>query len=374
MAIYLRTGLHLSLAATGLNLSVFGAGQAISQVAGGWLADRFGRLSTMTCSLLATSLILIAMAAVHGPPALTPLLFLMGLALDAYRPASSALVSDLVPLADRARAYNLLFWAVNLAVSAAIFIGASMQHLGMRWLFWCNAACSAGAAGIVQLGRAGLRGGTGRARQDRGTAADIRASLRDRTLLCFCLIALVFGVVYDQSYITLPIAMLSNGLSSDSYATAVAMNAIVIVFAQPLAGARLVRRDHSQVFALGMVLLGAGFGLCAIAGTTLGYALAVVVWAAGEIAVASVGQSIVVSLAPERLRGWYSGLYGTAWGGAAAVIAPPLGTWLLGSGQDVLWGSCALAGALAGLGQWRLGAAIRQRHAAQEPALEPAAV
>ncbi len=372
MAIYLHTQLHLSLAATGLSLAVFGAGQAVSQIAGGWLADRFGRLPTMAGSLLGTSLVLVAVAAVRSPSALMPLLFTLGLALDAYRPASSALVSDIVPARDRARAYGLLFWAVNLGLSAAMLIGAGLQHLGMRWLFWCNALCTAAAAAVVLSARTNPPGAARRPRAE-SAVIGVRASLRDRTLLGFCLIALVYGLVYDQSFVTMPIAMDANGLGSGAYATAIAVNGVVIVLAQPLAGARLARLDHSRVFAVGTALLGAGFGLCALVSTTLGYVAAVVVWTAGEIAVVSVGQSIVIALAPERLRGWYSGLYGTAWGGAAAVLAPPLGAWLLGFGQGALWGTCALAGALACLGQWRLGASVRQRTAAdRHPDREPA--
>jgi len=170
----------------------------------------------------------------------------------------------------------------------------------------------------------------------------------------------------------MPIAMVADGLSSGSYAVALAMNGIVIVLVQPFAGVRLARHDHSRMFAVGIALLGLGFGLCAFVTTTLGYALTVVVWTIGEIAVVSVGQAIVVALAPEGLRGWYSGLYGTAWGGAAAVVGPPLGTWLLGFGQGVLWGSCAAVSVLAGLGQWLLGTRIRHHVTAVEPKPEPA--
>jgi MFS family permease len=364
LAVYLHAVLGMGLGATGVQMAVFGAGQACSQIIGGWMTDRVGRQPTMVASLLASAAFMLVVGAAEGPPVLTVGIFLLGLAMDAYRPAATAAVADAIAPADRVRAYGLLFWAINLGFSGAMVLGGALQRLGAQWLFWTNSVCTAAFAGLLVLGR------VGRSRppaptatpQDR-PAGGFPVLLRDRVMVVFCLMALVYGVVYVQAFSTLPIVMVDDGLGAAAYGVAVAMNGIVVVLVQPLLGPVFSRRDHNAVFCVGLLLLGMGFGLLGLAHHLGIYVVAVVIWAVGEIAVVSVGQAIVIDLAPPELRGRYIGVYGAAWGGAAGVLGPAAGTWLLGFGAGVLWASCAVACAAAAVAQWTMGGQVRRRAA-----------
>jgi len=139
-----------------------------------------------------------------------------------------------------------------------------------------------------------------------------------------------------------------------------AVNGIVIVTVQPLAGRWLAGRDPSLVVVAGNVLTGAGFAATALASTVLGYAGAVCVWTLGEIAMAAAGAAIVAGLAPARLRGRYLGLYGAA-SALGALLAPLAGTQLLRLGAPALWLTCGALAAAAALGQATLAPAIRSR-------------
>jgi hypothetical protein len=79
-----------------------------------------------------------------------------------------------------------------------------------------------------------------------------------------------------------------------------AVNGIVIVTVQPLAGRWLAGRDPSLIVV----------AATALAATVVGYAGAVCIWTLGEIAMAAAGAAIVAGLAPAHLRGRYLGLYG----------------------------------------------------------------
>src|SRR2546430_8701173 len=210
LAVYLHTVLGLGLGATGVQIAVFGAGQAFSQVIGGWLADRLGHLSTMTVSLLGSAGCMLLVGAVHRPPLLTVGVFLLGLAIDAYRPAATALVADVVGPQDRVRAYGLLFWAVNLGFSGAMVLGGALESLGARWLFWTNSLCTAAFAAVLLVGHVD--------RAQRSTRnsrpAGFRTLLKDRVMVVYCLVTLVYGIVYVQAYSTLPIVMVNGGLGT----------------------------------------------------------------------------------------------------------------------------------------------------------------
>jgi len=137
-----------------------------------------------------------------------------------------------------------------------------------------------------------------------------------------------------------------------------ALNGVVICLAQPVLAPHLIRRDPGRVWAAGVALVGVGFALTAIASTTGGYLLSVAVWTFGEIFPATVSGAIVARLAPEELRGRYSGLYSLAV--ASGWLTSSLGgTQLPSVSPLVLWESCAGLSAASAYGVLRLAPRLR---------------
>src|SRR5687767_14010811 len=89
------------------------------------------------------------------------------------------------------------------------------------------------------------------------------------------------------------------------------------------------------------------------------YALGVLVWTVGEIAVLPVASTVVADVAPRHMRGRYQGASGLAFG-LATCLAPLLGTVVFERfGSAALWSAClALGGAVAG-GHLLLGPRLR---------------
>ena len=297
--------------------------------------------------------------------------------IDLYRPASAALIADLVPPADRPRAYGLLFWAVNLGFSIAMVLGGTLARSGFVWLFWADAATCA-VAGVMAwlwlprdrprrtqpgVPQPGAEAGTvSRSRHRPGRPAGF---LRDPVMLAYLALTLCYCFVYLQAYTTLPLAMRLQGLSPQEYGLAMAVNGIVIVALQPWVSGWLGRHDHCAVLAVGFVVVGLGFGLTALAGSVLAYAATVVVWTLGEIITAGLGAAIVADLAPPSMRGRYSGAYGAMWS-AACLLGPLGGTRLLALSPAVLWCTCGLLATASAAGLLVLAPAIRRRsHAAR---------
>ncbi|HEX4222992.1 MAG TPA: hypothetical protein VHZ97_11550 [Pseudonocardiaceae bacterium] len=129
---------------------------------------------------------------------------------------------------------------------------------------------------------------------------------------------------------------------------------------QPLLIGWLGRFDHTKVAAIGMALVGTGFGLTVFASSLPSYVGVVLVWTIGEILFAGFRPTITANLAPAHLRGRYSGVYGFAWS-MSSLVAPLLGTTLLNRSAATLWLACALIGLVAAAGQLLLGPAIRRR-------------
>jgi MFS family permease len=322
---------------------------------GGMLADLIGRRATLTGGMLATAAAMLTLGYVTTTPVVIAVVFVLGVTIDMYRPASQALVADLVAPADRPRAYGLLFWAINLGFAVAMVLGGTLSRAGFTWLFWVDAATCAVYA--VLIWRAVPETRVRRADREPGGFADV---LRDRVAVGSVLIVFGYAFVYLQSYSTLPLAMRHAGLSPQAYGLAMAVNGIGIVIIQPVIVSWLQRHDASRVLATGMGVVGLGFGLTALADSTLAFAATVLVWTAGEVLFAAVSMAIVADLAPPHLRGRYGGLYGTAFS-VAALLGPLGGSWLLGYGTWLPWLTCAVLCAASGMGALALAPAVRRR-------------
>ncbi|MFB9834431.1 MDR family MFS transporter [Actinoallomurus acaciae] len=355
MAFYLTGVRGFSLTATGAVLALFGLGSVFSQALGGVLADRVGRRATLTGGMVATAAAMVALGYVTATPVVVAVVFVLGVAIDIYRPASQALVADLVPPADRPRAYGLLFWAINLGFAVAMVFGGTLSRAGFSWLFWIDAVTCAVFAVLVW--RAVPETRTRRADREPGGFGDV---LRDRVAVASVLIVFGYAFVYLQAYSTLPLAMRHAGLPPQAYGLAMAVNGVGIVIVQPLTVAWLNRRDASRVLAAGMGTVGLGFGLTALAGSTPVFAATVLVWTLGEVLFAAVSSAIIADLAPPHLRGRYGGLYGTAFS-VAALLGPLGGSWLLGHGTWLPWVTCAALCAVSGAGALALAPAVRGR-------------
>ena len=362
LALYLSSARHLSLTLVGAVLASYGAGSVFSQLIGGAMADSIGRRATLTAGMLANAAALLGLGYARGLGSLVAAAIAVGLTVDLYRPASSALVADLVPAAERTRAFGLLFWAVNIGFSVAMVLGGTLARAGFTPLFWADAVtCAMFGLLVWRAVPETLPAVTASDQPDGGFVT----VLRDRLLVSFFLLMLIETSVYMQAYTTLPLAMSASGLHAQAYGLAMAVNGIVIVALQPVAGAWLGRRDHATVIACGIGFLGLGYGLTALASTTWQYAGCVAVWTIGEILANATAVAVVTAMAPPRLRGRYNGVFGLAFS-IGFLIAPIAGTRLLAHGRPALWLSCAAACAVAVVWQLALGPAIRRRERATE--------
>ncbi|MFE3448178.1 MDR family MFS transporter [Nonomuraea sp. NPDC059194] len=358
--VYLTQARGLSLAAAGMVMAVFGAGQLVSQLIAGSLTDRIGRRATLSGSMLATAVAMLALGYSTTLPAILVAMFVLGLVIDAYRPASSALVADLIAPAERPRAYGLLFWAINLGYAVGMTAGGWLAQSGFLWLFWFDAVSCVVFAVLVWRAvpetrpepEAGAPGG------------GLRVVLRDWLMVAFTVVVLGNALVYSQTFTTLPVAMKLAGLSTAEFGVAMAANGVLIVVLQPLVSGWLGRRDPVRSFALGVGVMGVGFALTAFVTSTAALVATVVVWTLGEIVTAGIAAAIVASLAPAHLRGAYAGLFGFAW--ALAGMVAPLMTPLLKISPSALWFTVGVIGLITAAGGVALAPAIRRRAASNE--------
>src|SRR5262245_19419859 len=108
LTLVLHREFHLSEGSSGVLVGAYGAGSIVSMLVGGVLSDRLGRRRTLMMSLFGSGLLAIAMGCAPTVSSFVPLLVAFAFVADLYRPASSAIIADLVPSQDRAIGYAAL--------------------------------------------------------------------------------------------------------------------------------------------------------------------------------------------------------------------------------------------------------------------------
>ena len=359
LALYLVGPRGLSATTAGVVVACFGAGAFASQPLGGYLADRIGRRATLVAGMVGSAASFVLLAAVRDLWLIGFAALLSGVAVDIYRPAVSALVTDLVRPEHRARAFALLYWVINLGVAVAGITGGYLAARSFWLLFLADAfTCLAFAVLIAR------QVPETRPERDPTAATGYGPVLRDRLLLGITATMLLGATVYLQSFITLPIAVQADGLGPEAYGFIYAVNPIVVIVSQVFVLRIIDRITGVWLLSASLVVLGIGFGLTAFASTIPFYALTVVIWTIGEVGFNAVGPALVADIAPADMRGRYNGVIGTSWG-AAALLAPLIGTRLLDLyGEGVLWGSCLVASVVAAVMIIAMAPAIARRRAA----------
>ena len=152
-----------------------------------------------------------------------------------------------------------------------------------RALFVADAATTALYGLIVLAAPSGSKRGRRPDARPDGAPGAARAVLGDPVLLAVCGLAFAFSIVFFQSFVALPIHVRAHGLSPVRFGVLIAINGLLIVFLQPLAGELTRYRSRRLTLAAASLLLGAGLGMNAWVGSFGGYAVSVTIWTLGEI-------------------------------------------------------------------------------------------
>lgn len=203
LTLVLRREFHLTEGQTGLLLGAYGAGSIVSMLMGGFLTDRLGRRRTLLSSLGGSGTLAVAMAFAPSVRVFVPLLVAFAFINDLYRPASSAIIADLVPSADRAVGFAALRLAVNLGFGCGVAIGGLLADLDWRLLFWGDGATTL-AFGAMAYALVS---------ESRSVAADsappeaLGSPWRDTVFVKLITASFIFSMAFFMDFIVLPLTV-----------------------------------------------------------------------------------------------------------------------------------------------------------------------
>ena len=347
LTLVLLRDFHLAEGAVAELLASYGIGSIVSILVGGALTDRLGRRQTLMLSLFGSGVLAVAMGFATSVQVFVPLLLCFGFVADLYRPAASAIVSDLLASSERATGFAALRLAVNLGFAIGMVLGGFIADWNWRFLFFGDGLTTLLYGLVVLLFIPETKPGPEASSDPRAGA---ESPWRDPVFLKVALVGFLFSMIFFSDMTVLPLTItVSAGYPASVFGALVGLNGLLIAFFEMSAVGALRRFRRLRVAALGTLFLGAGFGITGLWLHWSWFLVAILLGTLGEILASPQQMAFVADWAPPRARGQYLGLYQATWSLALAVnpvVLLPLHALL---GEAAFWGLLGLVAAPAAL-------------------------
>ena len=339
LTLVLNREFHLTEAQTGLLVGAYGAGTIVAMLAGGHLTDRLGRRRTLMLSLVGSGVLAVAMGLAPSIRVFAPLLIAFAFLADLYRPASSAIVADLLPSADRAVGYAAMRMAINLGFGFGIAVGGLLADVSWRLLFWGDGATTLLFGLIVYLQVPETQQETPAAK-----ATPAGHPLRDRVFVLLLLSTFIYCVAFVADFIVLSLTVTkSAGYPAYVYGLVVSVNGFFIAAFELTVVDWLRRFRRLRVSALGVLMTALGLGIMGLYMHWACFVAAILLVTIGEILTLPQQTAFLTDWAPPEMRGRYIGLSSAAWGLGAAVAPVVLLPMHARLSEPVFWALLGVA-------------------------------
>jgi MFS family permease len=341
MLIYVGGQLHMPLAQVASLVTIQGVAAILSSFLAGTIVDRIGRRAAMTASLFGSGACYLLLIGAGSYAEFAAVMAMLGLSNPLYQVGADAMVADMIPPDDRARAYSVSRIASNAGFGLGPAVGGLLAATSYALAFLGAAAgFLTYAALLLFFGRETL----GRART--GVAAAV-ANLpsrgygyvfRDRRYLVFVVLTAIGLTAPSMFWIRLAVYTKTNfGLPEYQVGWLFMTNAAMCVFVQYFVTRATIRLPSLAVASGGILVYALGVGSVAVMSTFPGFWISMVVVSLGELLLVPTAATYIARRAPADLRGRYVGTYWLAWGCARAV-APIIGGALNdGLGPAAIW-------------------------------------
>ena len=324
-------------AQAGWAVSAYSAGAFGAAWLGGWLADRIGRNVTMALSSLGSAACMMALSQTGDWRALAGLAFLTGLVAEAGNPASSALVQDIVPEPLRVTAFAVWRFAINLGWSLGPLVAGILAERSFFWLFAVDAATSVffGIIAWIFLPR-------GRKTEAHlaGWGPAWQSIRRNKPFLALFAACVCCSWSFRQTATTFMLHLRESGHSMSWSGIILALNGVMICALEMPLTAVTRRLSSRTMIALGNILMGASYLALMGPSPLWAFMLCMVVFTLGEMFTFSRQPAYAAGLAPDDMRGRYSGFTSFAWaiggivssaGGLQLYALSPAAVWITGT-------------------------------------------
>ncbi len=346
LVIYLTSSRGFSPSDAGLVLSIYGLSALCTSPFAGRLSDAIGPVRVMKTSLFLSGIVLILFPLASTLPAIIGGTILWSVTGEAFRPASLAVITSVVPSERRRSAFSVNRLAINLGMSIGPAFGGFLLMYSYHLIFWVDGATSILAAllVVVAMGNRPIISVHARQEEDTASPTPSKTLWKDRRLVYFLMTILPVFITFFQHSSTVPLVFFEVlHQPASAFGFLFTFNTVLIVLVEIPLNLAMAHWSHRIVLAIGALLVGVGFGAMTFATGFWSVAGTVVIWTFGEMIFLPGASAYVGDLAPSHRLGVYMGAYQMV-ANASFAIGPWLGTSIYERyGPATLWTALLLA-------------------------------
>jgi MFS family permease len=346
-AVFFVNQVGLSPAAVGFGIGSESISGVVGRVVGGSLADspRWGRRKILLISAAISAMADLVLAVSHDFPTFLAGNLLMGLGMGLYWPSAEAIVADLTNPSNRNEAYALNRLSDSVGMGLGVVIGGWIIAAtgAYRALFILDGISFTVFFGVVYVL---ITETLDRNQTETQVLQGWATAWRDRPLLTFIAANILFTTYLALINSTLPLYLTrfvsetpAQTFSPPVLSTLFAWYIGLCVLCQLPTVRLLSHFKNTRVLMISAGLWVISFGLIWSMGNA---SSAHFLWAGGALAVMALAtvsytpaaSSLVISLAPDSLRGVYLSINSLCWAGGY-FIGPTIGGWAMGESRSV---------------------------------------
>ena len=346
-ALYLE-GKVDSMLKVGFIMSISPIASLFGSMAGGRLADIYGRKRMMVFSTLGSSIILFSFSLAEGYTAFLILSVLLGISNSFFNPAASAMVADVTAPEERTEAYGLLRVGSNFGTVIGPLLGSSIVYFSKDSLFYIAST----VLGLYSIAQLLLLKETLPARkhikeEKENTKIPIKKVfsiiLSDKLLLFYVATGVIISMGFSQIEGMLPLYFKQSFKAHfgewNPYPYLMSLNGLLVVLFQFPISSYLSNRSIGKTMFYGTILFGLGIlsiGFAPPILLSIGFgkwlilfflAIIFVYYTFGEMVMSPVQMTFVANIAPEELRATYMAVGSMKWT-IGGFLGPLLGGFL----------------------------------------------
>lgn len=358
----------MSVQAAGLSLVAYSAGTILGTMLGSETTERFGPRFTIVAAMAGSGPLIAVIPLLSRSSLLVPLLIVVGLGGllgQAYRPAASVLLSDLMPKQQQKMAFSMFRIALNTGAAVAPLVAAGLILVDWDALFWVDGATALAYAGLAfallprqavlaaqekaaaEAAEDTAQGGADAPAPLTGRAA-YAAILRDRKYLLFLGAVMLGTLAYMQSVVALPLQIRADDYPTALYSAVLTVSSVVLITCELKVTVYILRIPTHTAVLVGHLVNALGFVGYALSAHSPAYLVVGAVFEVAGVMIAGPSMYAHPAAFPARVKARYIGVMQAATG-LAAALGPLITVYVWTRLDHGFWMLCALAAAVTGV-------------------------
>jgi MFS family permease len=359
-ALYITQRFNVGMTQAGVLLGMSSLFGLIGMMAGGALADKFGRRQLILFGLVFSAISSLSLGLANDIRMLYPLIIVVGLLSHMAGPAYEAMLVDILPEEKRQEGYAILRIVFNFAWIFGTALGGLIASRSFFALFVIDSTISCIVAALIfrllpethpQV-KEKKRGNEESLWQ---TILGYSVVLKDLAFVAFTIAGMFALIVYQQQYSTLAVYMRDvHGINSQGFGVILSVTGLEVVVFQFWVSRVIRRRPAFLMMAISTLIFAIGFFMYGMVSSFILFVIAAVIICLGEMFFFPTSSVLAANFAPEDMRGRYMAVSGLVWSIPATIGPAAAGIIIDNYNPNLVWYIGGVICIISGIGYYAL--------------------